>query len=356
MKTVATAAFAVVAVVAGWLLLREEGNREPQASVAAPAAAGKGAPAASASAGASRATSAPGPVRSPNWQRPAAPAKPTLFGEYLRAADYKPLYDRLKDSPEAQTADGRLVMYEILKECTEQGRKRGNRGFVPPRDRFVERLSTTDPQRDRRLAAYDELVRDRCAGFEGMSTSSADLAKLLEQAAATGDPKARAIHLEQQLLQQRREAGDGRVTLSDAQVRSLQEIASSKDPEAIRAAGRVLTTGWNDYALRFEGDPTPLESRPFMNAWLVLACEYGANCGSDTPRMQQACALQGYCDAEAFPDFLFHYSSAPHDTLRTMQYREVLRAAIESGNWSRVVVVRGAEAGGSRPTFIPGFR
>lgn len=356
MKLVGTLTLLLLAVGASWWVSRSPDEPEAPKPVAKPAIAStaKTVPGASS---APAAPAAPGLVRSNQWHRPTSPAKATLYSEYLRATELKPLYDRLKGSPEAETADGKLVMYEILKECTEQGRKRGgNRGFVPTREKFVERLSSTDPQRDKRIAAYDDLVRDKCGGFEGMSTSSADLMKLLESAAAMGSPNARAVHLEQQLLQQRRESGDGRVTLNDAQVRSLQEIASSKDPEAIRAAGRVLSTGWNDYALRFAGDPTPLEARPLMNAWMVLACEYGSNCGADTPRMQQACALQGYCDAEAFPDFLFHYANSPHDTQLMMQYREVLRSAIESGNWSRVTVVRGPEAGGGRGIYWPGFR
>lgn len=294
-------------------------------------------------------------VRSPLWQRPAKETQPTLFGEYLRAREYKALYDRLVSSAEGRTSEGRLVLYEILKACTDAAR-RGSRVGMPPRDQFLTRVAATDPQREQRIAAYDEFSRDRCAGLEGVTATAADLARLLQEAAAGGDPKAKAILLEQELLQARRDSKDGLITLSDANVRTLQEAAASRDPEAIRAAGRVLSTGWSDYGLRLGTDPAPVEPRPFMNAWLVLACEYGANCGADTPRMLAACAMQGYCDAQAYPDYLFHYVSSPHDTERLTQYRQILRNAIETGNWSQVVIVRGPEAGSSRMTFIPGPR
>ena len=295
-------------------------------------------------------------VRSHLWARPGKDVKPTLFGEFLRAREYKPLYDRVANGPEARTSEGKLVLYEILKACTDAGRRPGRSVGLPPREQFLTRIASTDPQRDQRIAAYDEFSRDRCAGLEGLAATSADLATLLQEAAALGDPKAKAIALEQELLQARRDSKDGLITLSDAHVRMLQDAASSRDPEAIRAAGRVLSTGWSDYAMRLGTDPAPVESRPFMNAWLVLACEYGANCGSDTPRMLAACALQGYCDAQSFPDYLFQYVSSPHDTQRLIQYRQVLRNAIETGNWSQVSVVRGPEAGSQRMTFVPGPR
>ena len=305
--------------------------------------------------GASGGSRAPA-VSSPLWTRPSRDIHPTLFGEFLRARDYRSLYERVANGPESRTSEGKLVLYEILKACTEAGRRPGRSVGLPPRDQFLTRIAASDPQRDQRIAAYDDFSRDRCAGLEGLTTTPAELAKLLQEAAAGGDPKAKAIALEQELLQARRDSKDGLITLSDTNVRMLQEAAASRDPEAIRAAGRVLSTGWNDYALRLGNDPAPVESRPFMNAWLILACEYGANCGADTPRMLAACALQGYCDAQSFPDYLFQYVSSPHDTQRLIQYRQILRNAIDTGNWSQVTVLRGPEAGSQRMMFVPGPR
>jgi hypothetical protein len=302
------------------------------------------------------ATGSAGVQRSALWTRPAGKDSPTLFGEFLRARDYRALYDRLNGTAEGNTSEGKLVLYEILKACTTVGHQFGWRGAVPPRETFTAAIAATDPQRERRMAAYEQFVVDKCAGLGDLTASAADLMKLLNDAAAMGDPKARAIAMEQQMLQQRRASKDGQVTLSDEQVRTLQSLAATKDPEAIRAVGRVLATGWTDYGLRFGNDPTPIEPRPFMNAWLVLSCEYGGACAADTPRMLQACAMQGYCDAEAYPDLLFHYIASPHDAQRIVQYRTVLRNALESGDWSQLVIVRGAEAAAHRTTFVPGMR
>jgi hypothetical protein len=116
---------------------------------------------------------------------------PTLFNEYLRAKSYKAIYDRLANSAEGQTAEGRLVLYEILRQCATitEGRRPGFKPNPPKRDEFVNSLPATDPQREQRIAAFDQYATDYCAGFEGVSMRQADLMKLLDDAAAAGDPR-----------------------------------------------------------------------------------------------------------------------------------------------------------------------
>lgn len=304
------------------------------------------------------------PARAPQGRIAMAPPKSAPagpFADFLAAKQYRGLYDRLQAQGDALSPEGRLALYEILRECAQvtDGRRPGYRANPPAREEFVTSVAPTDPQRERRIAAYDALTADRCAGFEGVAVKRADLIAILESAAAAGDPRARALALEQQLWTARREGGggwrDGGVTLTDAQVEELKQIAGTRDPEAIRVAGRLLANAWHDYQLRIGPDQQPIEQRPFVNAWLLLACEYGAPCGADTPRLQQACALQGHC-ARDFAEYLSYYGSTPADTDRLLQYRMVLRNALESGDWSQLHVVRGAPPGANRMTFVPGPR
>lgn len=281
---------------------------------------------------------------------------PTLFGEMVKARQLKPLYDRLNDTPEGRTAEGRLVLYEILKQCaTITDRRWRGRPAIPKREELLAQLSPADPLRDKRLAAFDDFTANRCEGFEGLSMTQADLSKILQESAAGGDPRARALVVEQDLWQARRRS-DNQATLTDTQIDSLKQAVATHDPEAIRVAGRVLSTTWSDYALRIGPDQLAVEPRPFMNAWLVLSCEYGAACGADTPRMLQSCALQGHCDATNFPDYLYQYGSTPHDSALVMQYRAIIRQALESGDWSQLHVVRGLPNPASRAWFVPGPR
>ena len=358
MKTrIAFVAVGTVALVAGaWFALRPP--ELPDLPVAVPAAV-----AASASAAPSGKLSASAVLAidpRPNPLRPARPlpVKATLFNEYLEAKQYRALYDRLRSSAEGQTAEGRLVLYELLRNSATvtEGKRYQWKPAIPKREEFVAAIAATDPQRERRIAAYDEFTANRCAGFDGVAITQAELDNKLNHAAAGGDPRARAMAIEQEQMIARRTQGRDTATISDTQIDNLKQVLATQDPEAIRIAGRVLSNSWADYALRLGPDQQPVEPRAFMNAWLVLACEYGQPCGSDTPRLQQACALQGHCDAQNFPDYLYYFSSSPHDSQLLVQYRATLRQAIETGDWSQLVVMRGLPPVANRMNFLPGPR
>jgi hypothetical protein len=288
---------------------------------------------------------------------PAVPPRPpTVFDQFLRAAEYRAIYDRLRNSAEGETAEGRLVLWEILRNCATvtEGRRYSYRPPVPKREEFVAGIAPADPQREARIAAYDAFVTNRCQGFEGVAIAQADLDKLLAASAAAGDPRAKALSLEQELWMARRSQGRDSVVLTDNHIDTLKQLAATKDPEAIRVAGRVMANSWADTSIRL--GQQQVEQRPFMNAWLVVACEFGQPCGSDTPRMQQACALQGHCSAQTYPDYVYHYTSSPHESQLIAQYRAILRNAIDTGDWSQVSIVRGIPAQPGRITFVPGPR
>jgi hypothetical protein len=353
------AAFATILAVAAWMALRPpqlEPIPGPDAAAAAAARAAERAASAAAQ-GPSGATPATDP-RAGIPRVVMTPPPPTLFNEYLGARQYRILYDRLAGSPEGQTAEGQLVLYEILRQCATitEGRRPGFKARPQNRDEFINSIPASDPQRERRIAAFDAFAEDHCKGFEGVTMRHSELMKLLNDAASAGDPRARALSMEQELWQARRGGRDGGVTLTDAHLEQLRQIAGSGDPEALRVAGRIMANSWQDYSLRIGPDQLPVEQRPLVNAFLVLSCELGAPCGTDTPRMLQACAVQGHCNAQNYPEHLYYYGSTPHDSTLLTQYREILRHAIRTGDWSQLTVVRGAPPPGNRMTFVPGPR
>ena len=291
----------------------------------------------------------------------AAP-RATLFTEYLKARQYRALYDRLKSSPEGQTPEGAYVLYEMLRKCATITERTTRAPIVrtseQKRDEFVAAIAMNDPQRDKRIAAFDDVATNRCAGMEGITITQADLNKILANAAAGGDPKAQALSMEQELWAARRAAGPenrwGRdsVTVSDAQVESLRQIVASRDPEAMVIAGRLLASSWHDFSMRIGADNQLVEQRAFSQAWQLLACDYGYPCGEDNQRVLTACAYQGHCNAASLSDYMFYYGSSPYDSQLLSQYREVLRNAIETGNWSQLNVVRGPVPPGTGRTIF----
>jgi hypothetical protein len=294
---------------------------------------------------------------------PAKAQRVTLQGEFLRAKNYKALYDRLKNGPEGQTPEGWYVMYEMLRRCANVTDRTGR---VPPtpgagqkREDFTATIPDADPVRDKRIAAFDDVSANRCAGMEGITIAQADLDKMLASAAAGGDAKAQALTLEQQLWAERRASASqgqfGRntsVTLTDAQVASVQAFAGSRDPEAMIIAGRILSIPWNNFSLGAGTDGATVEPRALSQAMQLLACDYGYPCDGSNPRVLSGCAFQGHCNATSLADYIYYYGASPNDSQLMSQYQDLLRNAIQTGNWSQLPVVRGTRPA---PPPVSGF-
>ncbi len=284
--------------------------------------------------------------RNPTARGSSSQGRQGVWNQYLAAKGYKALYDRLTGSAEGETPEGRYVLYDILRKCATITERTTRQPIVrttqQPRDQFLASVPENDPQRDRRIAAFDEVVTNRCAGLEGLTITQSVLNNMLAQAAAGGDAKAQALALEQQLWAARR--ADGRwntnVAPTDDQVVMLRNSIMSRDPEAMLIAGRVLSQSWHDFSLRI-GDNQVVEQRSFQQAWALLACDYGYPCGDSNPRLLTACAYLGHCNAQTLPDYIYYYGASPYDSQLLSQYREVLRTAIETNDWSMLSVVRG---------------
>lgn len=291
---------------------------------------------------------------------PSRPTKVSLNSEYLTAKQLKPLYDRLKATPEGQTPEGQYILYEMLRRCatvTEGSVRRPFTRPLPNRDEFMATISPTDPQREKRIASFDEVDTKRCAGLEAVSITQASLDKLLTDAVNAGEPKARALSIEQELWGQRRQGTRAdQITLTDAQVEQLRQILGTRDPGAMVVAGRILSNTWQDVSVHIGPNGDAVEPRAFYNAWQTLACDYGYPCGESNSRILTECALNGHCQAQSLQDYLYYYGGSPHDSQLVSQYQAILRNAVETGDWSQVNVVRGPRPPGSRFFFGPGGR
>jgi hypothetical protein len=288
--------------------------------------------------------------------RPAAAVPPTLTREFLEAKQYRALYERLKASAEGATPEGAYVLYEIAQRCATVSDRPSRRNFAAAakpleqrREEFLAAIPPTDPLRDKRIAAFEDVNINKCAGFEGFTLTQAELGKMLGDAASAGNPNARALQLEQEVQAARRGRWDAG-TLTDAQLESLKQVLATRDPAAMLTAGRLLANPYNDLTLRLGPDGQVVEPRALANAWQVLACSYGYPCGEGNPRLLAACAYQAHCNASNLPDYLSYYGSSPHDSQLISQYQTLLRNAIETGDWSQLAVSRGP-----RPPGVPGL-
>jgi len=364
-QLLAVMAFGAVGVLA-WDILRPRSEPPaPPAEVAAAPAGPRAAPPAAP-------LSPAGPAdmsRVPNFLRPAtvsnAAATP-LARDFGNALNYRALYERLKGTAEGNTPEGQYFLYRILRACATVADRKGgapartqnNAQLEERRSQIAASLPEGDPRRAQRLEAFDKVTTDACAGLSGVTVTEAELAQMLRNSVAGGDPKARAWLVEQEMWQERRAAsvpGRGGPTLNDAQVASLRDAFSSRDPEAIAIAGRILANSFRDVTVRIGPDQEVIENRAFMNAALLLACEYGYACGENNTRVLNACAFQGHCGVSSLPDYLFYYGSSPYDAQLLDRYRTVLRQAVETGNWAAITIDRGARSPNASGYPYPGM-
>jgi len=297
---------------------------------------------------------------SPRVVSPVA-ARPARIGpvqEFLAAKQYRALWDRLKNSPEGATGDGAYVLYRIANRCANvtdrpfwraPNRGRSNEQI---REDFMKTLAQNDPQRERRLAAFEQVNASRCEGFGDLTLTQADLRSMLAKAADAGSAEARGRQIEDEVRQAQRGRWDNG-TLTDAQIDNLKQIASTRDPGAMLEAGRILSNSYRDITVRDGADGAVLEPQALHNAWTLVACEYGYPCGQDNDRVQEACAYRGHCEASNLQDFLYYYAASPHDSQLMTQYESMLRTAVETGDWSHLSFVRGTRPPNT-PTYIVG--
>ncbi len=277
--------------------------------------------------------------------------------EYAKAKSVKALYDRLSAPGGAVTGDDKYVLYKVLASCAR--RTDSNPGVVPDpgarqqaidkrRKDLEARIALTDPDRDKRLAMYDALAA-RCNGMENVGTTKAELDKLLMDAATLGDPKAQV-----RLAFPPMEGPPGpiqHVTLSDQQFRGLQSAVASRDPDAIILAGMALSNTFDDAIVQIGPDHTELQGRASMEAWKLVACEYGMECGSDSTPVMNACVGQGQCAASNVPDLTFYYGVSPYEAQLIDQYRTIFRNAVANNDWSALTLSRQPNTTGSRYYF-----
>ena len=197
--------------------------------------------------------------------------------------------------------------------------------------------------------------------MESVTIAQAELDKMLANAAAGGDAKAQALSLEQQLWAPERPR-HGR--LGTRQHRVVERRAGGEpavDRGHARSGGdahrgaRALSGNWNDYTLRVGPDGAPVEQRAFMQAWQLLACDNGYPCDDTNPRvLSVGCAYQGHCNAQNLADYIYYYGASPNDSQLMNQYVDILRTAIQTGNWSQVNVARGPRPPAPPNGFGPG--
>jgi hypothetical protein len=280
------------------------------------------------------------PPRHPAASEAPPPRLTPAMQEYYSAQSLKPLFDRLRASS-ARTPEEDFLLAQLLERCGKVPGRQHNRPPRPEaRAKFIASLSEKDPQRDKRIAAYDAFNQPRCEGIE-VETSDAEIRALMEKAAAAGDPKARARLVEKDVWAAFR-TPDGGVrmgaqrnpSMSDAQLDAVRNAAQSGDPEALLIAGRLFASTKSDLVIRAGPEGRPIDPRAFHDAWRLAACDQGLQCGPEHSDLTYGCAMQANCDAADLRQHMFYYQHSPQQSQRVYEYYGQLTRALRSGDWS----------------------
>lgn len=292
----------------------------------------------------------PGAARRASAPAGTVPALSPLMAEVSAARDYRPIYDRIVAKAN-RTPEESYVLADLLERCAKVA-ERNSRNTArmtmageEPRKRFLASLSDKDPQRDKRLAAFEVLARDPCEGMVGVETTEKAIRDLVREAAAGGDPKARVKDVAQQIFDSMRdEKGGFRLgrmpAITDVQLDTVRSAAASRDPHALHEAGAVLAFQYSNLNVRVGDNQVPVDFEAFRDAWTLAACAYGYPCGPQMRHIAHACALLGRCGAADYREFLFFFQHPPQQSQLIDEYTgHVLRAV--QGDWSRFTFHRG---------------
>jgi len=295
---------------------------------------------------------------------PAPPTVPTASvsaaaREFATAKGLKPLYDRLAAQGPAAAPDAKYFLYRILAGCaTRTDQPDGGRlkTVAEQRRRLEGLIPEQSRDRAKRLALFDEMMVQRCDGMEKVATTQAELEKLLADAAAGGDPKARALIAARELTGKPMTPTPNGMTgpsLSDAQLRTFQEAVASRDPEAIAIAGSALSSTYEDVVPEIGPSHEMMQGRAAYEAWKLVACEFGAECGPAGRSVQIPCMSLGQCAANTVQDQVYFYGVTPYEAQLVEQYRQVFRNAAANNDWSGITYARRPNTTGMRFIFGP---
>jgi hypothetical protein len=278
-------------------------------------------------------------------QSPARKLPPSLQ-EFHDAKSYAAIHARLSKST-TRTGEEDWMLAQILQRCAKFAEDEPERfkpwklGTPEARTRFAASLAANDPDRDKRLAAFDGVNFDPCGDLSNIEMSRKDLRALLQAGADAGDPKARAALVQFDVNDQMR-GPDGKIRwdpsqsmkLGDSQVDTLRQAIASGDPYAMRTAISTMSSGiYNNFSLR-DADDRPLNYGALWQASTLVSCDFGFDCGPNAQMIQNGCAFSGYCAANNLADYMMYYQSSPASSQMIATYQGALRNAASSGDWS----------------------
>lgn len=116
-----------------------------------------------------------------------------------------------------------------------------------------------------------------------------------------------------------------------AKLNVLAQGLASRDPTAIFNIGMMLQQTAHSNFVALSGNGMSLADSPIAT-WSLVACYYGAQCGSENMTLLSACANEGRCDSVNMEDHYRRYVWTPEEAARYDTLLPYLRELIDKGD------------------------
>lgn len=280
------------------------------------------------------------PASAPSAAKVGAPLRSAYAIEFESGLSLKKFYDRYAANPQGADAETKFLAAAAMETC--QWKQRNQVPTEAAKQKFLDRLKENDPNNNQRIEAYNQ-INAACEGFQNVNLTAADISRLYVEAAAAGNPGAKAAVAAELYRDQSRSAKNlEERRMTEDQLSLVRDALASGDPFAIRRAGQLLTyesSQLTDRKLGAEGDL--FNPRDMGPAWTFLACDRGANCGADSNRVLQGCATQGACGYTSLQSYMQFNELSPNAYANAQRYNAMIADAIEQGRWDLLGIAPG---------------
>ncbi|MBS0320570.1 MAG: hypothetical protein JSR18_08520 [Proteobacteria bacterium] len=266
--------------------------------------------------------------------KPGTQASPDI-AQFRARRDYASLYARVKD---VRTPEALYLQAALYARCgSDHDAALTAAQRASNRDKFVAEVSTQGNRAtEQRIAAYDRLATNACAGLDFGTLDAAKLDRMIAEAASAGDPRAQAWQLADRIEGMKVDE-QGRRFTSDASMpagamNDIQRLLATGDPDVVMDLSGVLASTMGNGFVQIDG--AAVDPRGMYAAMQLYACDVGASCGAESPTMLSMCAYIGNCDAGNLYDYMYYYELSPNSSQVTDLYRQRLRQMYETGNFS----------------------
>lgn len=266
----------------------------------------------------------------------------SVSARFLVARDLKAFADELLAREERLNREERYYLAKALETCgfavamnddlvaTSQRRRR----------EFLDTLAPTDPEYDRRVAAYDAADdMARCRGFQGQRIAQKKIDELYRASGDAGDPRAQARQLVAELSKNltipKNSTESSRFVEQDS-VQRIISLLESRDGEAIVTVAQLLAEHRLIEQLRIGPNGETPNASSLVGAFTLVACDFQPTCSAFDREALQACAHAGYCTAGSFEELYTNFLASPYAWSLASQYRTLIHTAIETHNWSLI--------------------